>query len=59
MSDLFSPLALRSGATLPNRIAKAAMEEGLAGAEQAPDGRTVALYRRWARAAPACSSPAT
>ncbi|CAM3230584.1 NADH:flavin oxidoreductase/NADH oxidase family protein [Tsukamurella hominis] len=47
MSDLFSPLTLRSGAVLPNRIAKAAMEEGLAGAEQAPDGRTVELYRRW------------
>ncbi|BDH57902.1 NADH:flavin oxidoreductase/NADH oxidase family protein [Tsukamurella sp. PLM1] len=47
MSDLFSPLTLRSGAVLPNRIAKAAMEEGLAGADQAPDGRTVELYRRW------------
>ncbi len=47
MPDLFSPLTLRSGATLPNRIAKAAMEEGLAGAEQAPDARIVELYRRW------------
>ncbi|MET9327364.1 NADH:flavin oxidoreductase/NADH oxidase family protein [Tsukamurella sp. NPDC003166] len=47
MTDLFAPLTLRSGAVLPNRIAKAAMEEGIAGAEQAPDGRTVELYRRW------------
>lgn len=47
MPDLFSPLTLRSGAVLPNRVAKAAMEEGIAGAEQAPDGRTVELYRRW------------
>ncbi|CAM3716016.1 NADH:flavin oxidoreductase/NADH oxidase family protein [Tsukamurella ocularis] len=47
MSALFSPLTLRSGAVLPNRIAKAAMEEGIAGAGQAPDGRTVELYRRW------------
>ena len=47
MTDLFAPLTLRSGAVLPNRIAKAAMEEGIAGVEQAPDGRTVELYRRW------------
>ncbi|MEV0589683.1 NADH:flavin oxidoreductase/NADH oxidase family protein [Nonomuraea sp. NPDC050310] len=46
--ELFSPLALRSGQLLGNRIAKAAMEEGMAGDGQAPDGRLTSLYRRWA-----------
>jgi 2,4-dienoyl-CoA reductase-like NADH-dependent reductase (Old Yellow Enzyme family) len=46
-SELFSPLVLRSGGTLRNRIAKAAMEEGMAGGEQLPDERLVSLYRRW------------
>jgi 2,4-dienoyl-CoA reductase-like NADH-dependent reductase (Old Yellow Enzyme family) len=45
--ELFSPLQLRSGGTLRNRIAKAAMEENLAGSSQLPDGRLVSLYRRW------------
>lgn len=46
-AGLFSPLPLRSGAVLENRIAKAAMEENLAGAGQLPDERLVELYRRW------------
>jgi 2,4-dienoyl-CoA reductase-like NADH-dependent reductase (Old Yellow Enzyme family) len=46
-SELFSQLELRSGAKLRNRVAKAAMEEGLAGGSQLPDERLVALYRRW------------
>jgi len=46
-TDLFSPLKLRSGLVLRNRIAKAAMEEGMAGYGQLPDERLVALYRRW------------
>src|ERR1700747_232520 len=45
--ELFSELVLRSGARLRNRIAKAAMEEGMAGSSQLPDERLVALYRRW------------
>jgi 2,4-dienoyl-CoA reductase-like NADH-dependent reductase (Old Yellow Enzyme family) len=44
---LFSELVLRSGGTLENRIAKAAMEEGMAGSSQLPDERLVSLYRRW------------
>ncbi len=44
---LFEPITLASGQVLPNRIAKAAMEEGLAGEGQLPDDRLVALYRRW------------
>ncbi|MFI2472913.1 NADH:flavin oxidoreductase/NADH oxidase family protein [Nocardia xishanensis] len=46
-SELFSPLHLRSGQVLRNRIAKAAMEEGMAGEAQLPDGRLISLYRRW------------
>ncbi|MFD6397342.1 NADH:flavin oxidoreductase/NADH oxidase family protein [Nocardia sp. NPDC060249] len=45
--DVFSPLRLRSGQVLQNRIAKAAMEEGMAGKSQLPDERLIALYRRW------------
>jgi len=44
---LFSPIELSCGQTLRNRIAKAAMEEGMAGYGQVPDGRLIALYRRW------------
>src|ERR1700704_6985311 len=47
MSELFSPLALRSGTTLGSRIAKAAMEENMAGNAQLPDERLISLYRRW------------
>ncbi|KAA5838045.1 NADH:flavin oxidoreductase/NADH oxidase family protein [Saccharopolyspora hirsuta] len=47
--ELFSPLRLRSGAALVNRIAKAAMEENMAGDGQLPDEQLLALYRRWAR----------
>ncbi|MGW2531277.1 oxidoreductase, partial [Streptomyces sp. NPDC001595] len=47
-SELFSPLLLRSGQVLRNRIAKAAMEENMAGDGQLPDERILTLYRRWA-----------
>jgi 2,4-dienoyl-CoA reductase-like NADH-dependent reductase (Old Yellow Enzyme family) len=46
-SELFSPLVLRSGGTLRNRVAKAAMEEGMAGSSQLPDERLISLYRCW------------
>src|SRR6202035_5529671 len=46
-SELFSALVLRSGGTLRNRVAKAAMEEGMAGDAQLPDERLISLYRRW------------
>src|ERR1700730_14964329 len=46
-SELFAPLKLRSGLVLHNRIAKAAMEENMAGREQLPDQRLLSLYRRW------------
>ncbi|MFB6835775.1 NADH:flavin oxidoreductase/NADH oxidase family protein [Streptomyces sp. NPDC056361] len=47
-SELFSPLTLRSGGVLKNRIAKAAMEENMADDRQLPDRRLLSLYRRWA-----------
>jgi 2,4-dienoyl-CoA reductase-like NADH-dependent reductase (Old Yellow Enzyme family) len=46
-TELFSALVLRSGARLRNRVAKAAMEEGMAGSSQLPDERLISLYRRW------------
>jgi 2,4-dienoyl-CoA reductase-like NADH-dependent reductase (Old Yellow Enzyme family) len=46
-SELFTPLALRSGLVLRNRIGKAAMEERRAGRAQLPDERRVRLYQRW------------
>ncbi len=44
----FSPLGLPNGSTLPNRFAKAAMEENLADADHAPSGALIRLYRTWA-----------
>lgn len=46
--DISSPLALPCGATLKNRLAKAAMTEGLADLHNRATGRHVRLYRRWA-----------
>lgn len=48
IQPLFSPLTLPSGAVLPNRLAKAAMEENLADENQLPGKALVDLYRRWA-----------
>ncbi|MDK9495070.1 NADH:flavin oxidoreductase/NADH oxidase family protein [Streptomyces katrae] len=48
--DLFTPLELPGGTTLPNRLAKAAMEESFAAQPgQLPDERMERLYARWAR----------
>ncbi|ABG94907.1 possible oxidoreductase [Rhodococcus jostii RHA1] len=46
-TDLFQPITLRSGQLLPNRIAKAAMEEGMAAMGQLPTEGLIELYRRW------------
>jgi len=46
---LFEPLRLPNGQTLPNRLAKAAMEEGMAEAGQLPGTAIERLYARWAR----------
>lgn len=47
-SLLNQPLRLPCGATLPNRIAKAAMTEGIADAQLRASERHVRLYRSWA-----------
>ena len=44
----FTPLTLPNGATLPNRMAKAAMEENMADADHAPSEALIRLYRTWA-----------
>lgn len=46
--SLFSPLALPNGAIIPNRIAKAAMEENMADADHAPSEGLIRIYRAWA-----------
>lgn len=48
-SPIFQPLTLPNGRRLPNRLVKAAMEEGLAEAGQVPGAGFVRLYRRWAK----------
>lgn len=48
-SALFSPLRLPNGATLPNRLAKAAMEENMADAGQLPGPALFQLYEAWAK----------
>ncbi|MBX7258374.1 MAG: NADH:flavin oxidoreductase/NADH oxidase family protein [Candidatus Hydrogenedentes bacterium] len=44
---LAKPLTLPCGVVLPNRLAKAAMTEQMAGNDNAPNERIVRLYQRW------------
>lgn len=46
---LFTPLALPNGAVIPNRLAKAAMEENMADADHAPSDALLRLYEAWAK----------
>lgn len=46
-STLCTPLTLPSGAVIPNRVAKAAMEENMAVGGQLPGEEIVRLYQRW------------
>jgi 2,4-dienoyl-CoA reductase-like NADH-dependent reductase (Old Yellow Enzyme family) len=48
MTDLFSPLTLPNGVSIPNRIGKAAMEENLADTGQIPGDKLMHLYQAWA-----------
>lgn len=48
-SRLFEPLTLPNGSVVPNRIAKAAMEENMADAGQIPGQALIRLYERWAK----------
>ncbi|HIV71344.1 MAG TPA: NADH:flavin oxidoreductase/NADH oxidase family protein [Candidatus Aquabacterium excrementipullorum] len=44
----FTPLTLPNGTLIPNRLAKAAMEENLADADHAPSDELIRLYSAWA-----------
>ena len=44
---IFTPLTLPNGQVLPNRIAKAAMEENMAAPNRSPSQQMLALYHRW------------
>jgi 2,4-dienoyl-CoA reductase-like NADH-dependent reductase (Old Yellow Enzyme family) len=44
----FQPLCLPNGSVIPNRIAKAAMEENLANQDQTPSDQLLRLYQAWA-----------
>lgn len=46
--NVFDKLILRNGSSIPNRIAKAAMEENLADADHAPSEPLIRLYSAWA-----------
>jgi 2,4-dienoyl-CoA reductase-like NADH-dependent reductase (Old Yellow Enzyme family) len=45
---VFDELTLPNGSSIPNRIAKAAMEENMADDDQAPSEKLMRLYRAWA-----------
>ena len=46
-ASLYEPLVLAGGAEIPNRIAKATMEENMAEDGQLPGERLFTLYRTW------------
>lgn len=48
-TTISTPLTLPCGQQLPNRLAKAAMTEGLAGASMNPTSALERLYARWGR----------
>ncbi|MGK8491622.1 NADH:flavin oxidoreductase/NADH oxidase family protein [Nocardia asiatica] len=48
-SPVFEPFTLPNGSVIPNRLAKAAMEENMAASGQLPDKSLFRLYRRWSR----------
>ncbi|MBC9880822.1 NADH:flavin oxidoreductase/NADH oxidase family protein [Bradyrhizobium sp. INPA01-394B] len=47
-AKVFEKLTLPNGSVIPNRIAKAAMEENMADADQAPSPELMQLYKSWA-----------
>lgn len=48
-SPVFAPLTLPNGSVIPNRLAKAAMEENMAVSGQLPGPTLLRLYRQWSR----------
>lgn len=45
---IFKSLVLPNGQVIPNRLAKAAMEENMANIDQLPEQKLFNLYRAWA-----------
>ncbi|MBY8859261.1 NADH:flavin oxidoreductase/NADH oxidase family protein [Nocardia sp. CA2R105] len=48
-SPVFAPFTLPNGSVIPNRLAKAAMEENMAVSGQLPGKSLFRLYERWSR----------
>lgn len=46
--NLFTPLTLPNGTSIPNRMAKAAMEENMCDSNHAPSEGLLQLYKAWA-----------
>ena len=46
--NLFTPLTLPNGSSIPNRMAKAAMEENMCDSNHAPSEGLLQLYKAWA-----------
>ncbi len=46
--NVFDKLMLPNGSSIPNRIAKAAMEENMADLDQSPSEKLMRLYQAWA-----------
>jgi len=46
--SLFTPLTLPNGSSIPNRMAKAAMEENMCDSNHAPSEGLLQLYKAWA-----------
>ena len=46
--NLFTPMTLPNGTVIPNRIAKAAMEENMCDANHAPSDALLRMYKAWA-----------
>lgn len=47
--NVFDSLVLPNGSSIPNRLAKAAMEENMADINQAPSDALMRLYQAWAK----------
>ena len=48
-TSIFTPLTLPNGSVLPNRVAKAAMEENMAATGHLPGAAIFKLYETWAQ----------
>ena len=48
-SHVSQPITLRCGLTLPNRLVKASMSEGIATAKSLPEDKIRNVYQHWAK----------